>query len=155
MFLSVFEKTCTTLFVDKFFTAIPSGNISIEYVGRSSVNRFATNAIKHDPSNSRINNTNITIDCNGYSITGTNGGAGIDSRNLIANSSAYSPLTIQNCTIYNFTYSILANGSKGADGGPSGSGRIGGSGGNIVIINSNLTTDIYNQGGVGGTWLRN
>ena len=49
-----------------------------------------------------VNTSNITFDCQGYSIIGNGTGAGIDIFNL-------TNVTIINCTLINFTYGILAN----------------------------------------------
>jgi hypothetical protein len=112
---------------------------------------------------------NLVIDCNGFSITGSGTGYGI---NATTNQSAYTNLTVKNCIISNFAASINASGAvrntagTGYNGGiiiiedsnltiieVYGGNRItangiGGTGGIITIINSNVTT-INAYGGIG------
>jgi hypothetical protein len=84
---------------------------------------------------------NLTIDCNGYTISGDGTGYGINATSPDAN--AYTNLMIKNCTILNFTASINANGADK----PSGNGY---NGGNITVENSNVLS-ISSNGGNGKT----
>jgi hypothetical protein len=77
---------------------------------------------------------NTTLDCQGYSITGSGAGTAIDASSA---TNGYN-LTIQNCTIRNFNLDVNASASPNPN--------LGGyHGGSVTIINSNLTR-IYSYG---------
>jgi parallel beta-helix repeat protein len=100
-----------------------------------------------------IGNDNLVIDCKGFKINGTGSGDGI-------NASAYTNLTVKNCIISNFAADIKGTGgitvrdsevaiinSMGGDC----NGCPGGNGGDVNILNSNVTNiDASGGDNVGG-----
>ena len=86
----------------------------------------------------------VTIDCNSSLIEGQSGYYGVNATNSTGN--AWTNLTVQNCTISNFTTSIYTGGVPGIA-----TPIPGGKGGNVIVTNSNLSGSVITTGGdVGG-----
>ena len=98
----------------------------------------------------QITADNVTLNCDDFNITGDGGGYAINSSNATGN--AFTNFTLQNCIISGFSVDIWG---VGADVG--GETETAYNGGKIIINNSNLSENVYtnggnstNQGGRGG-----
>src|SRR3989344_4694402 len=131
----------TLLVIQSFMTSASTpGNIDSCQTLDTSGAYTLTRNINSTATCFNVTANNIVVDCGGFNITGMNSGFAFNTSN--ATRQAYTNLTIQNCTISNYTTSIYMVGGAGTA-----TPVRGGNGGNVTVINSNLSGNIVTNGG--------